>query len=542
MALSAEAAKLLGQIKGDASAVLQAWRTNGGQQQLLRELYAADGDDFDVQYFLAGYAETPSRILEDLSTRSEAPTILTLLAENPRTPKTVLQQLARHERVDVRLAVAAGRGISPQTAVILSDDEDARVRAVLAENPSLTPRMQVKLSEDPVPFVRANLLKLSKLDEEVQMALCDDRDVTVQAKALLAPKLSTDVLLRSADSDDERLAQKLLLLRSQIPDKVLESLLLSTNSEIQQAAAGRKRLSEDEMLMLSREGDEGMRKRIAALPGVPADVQVMLAGDDSPEVRLLVAGNACICAEAVRALLDRNEEAVDWELAENDRVDLEELAAAAAERRGAALWHHVACREVLTDREKAFLAEHGDDGALYQLWYRGTVLKQASPEVLWRLIRHTLPSVRELAARSSGLTIAMMAELSRDDSPLVRLALVSNAEVLPSYLETLSNDGEKRVAARAHAMLEKLRCEELREQQKEAQARAAAEALAAAGEPENGETPPPPPSPWGEEEGAPAAEESSGGGENSGNAEDGEKKGRKGLLRRFKAIFHKDSQ
>jgi len=451
MKLSSEAAKLLGQIKESPDSALRAWHGGGLAVTLLRELYSSEGEDYDVQYFLAGYPETPSRILEELSVRCEAATILALLAENIRTPKPILQQLAKHERVEVRKAVAAGRGISPQVALLLCDDPDAMVRAVLAENPSVTPRVQVRLSDDPVPFVRATLLKNGKLDEEIQFALCDDIDVAVQAKALLAPRTSENCLLRVADGDDS-LAQRLLLMRPQLPDSVLESLLFSQDEQIKREAVNRKSLTEDEMVGLARGRDEAIRRKLAGTDGLPAIVQMVLAGDSSIEVKTALAGAGGLSDDALATLIASDDRGVDQALAANCTVPLSKLEAV-LERNGEDALLHAACRDVLSDEDACWLARHGGDGVLYHLWYRGIVLRHAGGEELRRLSANSLPSIRSLAARSSGLTIAMMAELCKDASPLVRLDLAKNPETLASFLKTLSVDSDARVVKVATAAL-----------------------------------------------------------------------------------------
>ena len=187
--------------------------------------------------------------------------------------------------------------------------------------------------------------------------------------------------------------------------------------------------------------------------------------------------------------------------------------------RGATLLRHASLRPALDDEDRAFLAEHGDDGVLYQLSCRGVSLRGCPSETLARLSRHGLPSVRTLAARASGLTIALMAELSRDASPQVRLALAENAETLPSFLEALAEDDDAAVAGRARHALSK--------------ARAAAIDLSADEASADGEPEPAPEDVGGAAEpgGAPAAGDAS-----SADA------GPDGLLGRFRAMFGRRRQ
>ena len=114
---------LLEQILSGPEEALRAWKNGGIPVQLLRELFAHH-DTFEVLYFLAGYAETPSKILEELGEKTQSVLILSQLADHPRTPKPLLQQLAKHEDPEVRKAVARSKWISPQSALILSDDEN----------------------------------------------------------------------------------------------------------------------------------------------------------------------------------------------------------------------------------------------------------------------------------------------------------------------------------------------------------------------------------------------------------------------------------
>ena len=432
---------LLDQILRDPEAALHAWKGGGIPVQLLRELFSQHGT-FEVLYFLAGYAETPSKILEELGDKTESSLILSLLADHPRTPKPLLQQLAKHEDPDVRKAVARSKWISPQSALILSDDEDATVREALAGNHAITPRIQAKLSNDAVPFVRAALLKSPHLDVEIQRALCDDMDVTVQARALLNPRLDSACLLECADSD-ESLSQRILLLRSQLPDKVLESLLFSSDPEVQNEAVSRKRLTSDEMVGFSQKGDERVRLKIAESEIVPALVQNVLAEDESASVRRLLAANGKLCEEAAGKLLSLEDRETDLALAGNAAVPLSLLEELLKTDDGLML--AFAGREGLSGADLEFILGHGGDSVLYSLSYLGVDCSGMSAKNAVRLSLHVLPSIRSLAASAHSLPLRMMTALSRDASPLVRMALARNPEVSRTILEGLSADSDPRV-------------------------------------------------------------------------------------------------
>ena len=441
---------LLAQICGDPEAALRAWKGGGIPVQLLRELFSRH-DSFEVLYFLAGYPDTPSKVLEELGEKTESVLILSLLAEHPRTPKPIMQQLAKHENAEVRKAVARSKWISPQSALILSDDEDATVREALAENHAITPRIQAKLSTDDVPFVRAALLKLPHLDVEIQKALCDDMDVTVQARALLSPRLDASCLLECADSD-EGLSQRILLLRNQLPDNVLESLLFSSDSEVQNEAVSRKRLTSDEMVGFSRKGEERVRLKIAGSETIPELVQGILAEDSSVEVRRQLAANEKLSMDAAKQLAAFDDHGTDLALAGNAAVPLSVLKEKLESDE--TLMQAFACRMGLSGEDLDFVLEHGGDSALYSLAYLETDCKGMSAQAALRLSLHTLPSIRRLAAGAQSLPLRMMAELVHDPSPMVRLALAQNTELSRTILESLCEDGNKAVRECAQKSLQ----------------------------------------------------------------------------------------
>ena len=166
---------LLEQILSGPEEALRAWKNGGIPVQLLRELFAHH-DTFEVLYFLAGYAETPSKILEELGEKTQSVLILSQLADHPRTPKPLLQQLAKHEDPEVRKAVARSKWISPQSALILSDDENATVRDVGQTQQELC---QGRLARaGPANKTHA----LTRRDIEVQVL----KDMVIGARVLIA--------------------------------------------------------------------------------------------------------------------------------------------------------------------------------------------------------------------------------------------------------------------------------------------------------------------------------------------------------------------
>ncbi len=426
---------------------LKSHRSGDISPQTLRTLAAGERTP-NLALFLAAYSDTPSRILEELFEQDDNPEVLVALADNPRTPKTIIQQLAKHDNPVVRRGVASSKSISPQAARIILDDADAEIRAALAENTAIPLGVQMELSDDSVPFVRSALVKQgARLEPEALEKLAtDDMDPTVQASALLSQHLSADAMLLCADSD-EHFPQRMLLMRRNLPDKVLESLCFSSRPDIQKEAVARKTLTLDEMVGFSKRGDVEVRLRIASMPNLPDIVQVELAKDPVKEVRLALARCPILCVEAAQALTAEQDEELVVAVASNMNVPMEallELAGTGNKQVLKSLAAHQCPQEILD-----IIYASNDDDVLYHLAYNDVIPYGMPNELMVRLAEHKLPTLRKLAASCPALPLYLMSRLARDGNDQVRLAIASNEKASPSALELLSEDANAKVRTAA---------------------------------------------------------------------------------------------
>lgn len=443
---------LLKEISADVLGALKKHRNDDIPAQVLRglasEISGTTDESHLVRVFLAAYPYSPSRVLDDLfaecskddvdeATAEGYAEVLSRLADNPRTPKTTLQQLAKSESVSVRKAVAASRCISPQCAMILIDDQLPEVRAVLAANSFIPAKCQTQLSMDPVPFVRSALLQSSHLDDEIYPNLADDVDPTVQAMTLLSQRVPVDTMLQCADSD-EHFSQQVLLARKNLPNDVLESLCFSSHPDVQKVAVSRKILTIDEMLGFASRGDVDVRIKIASLPNVPEIVQQTLANDSSRDVRLALAGCPVLTEDAARTLASTDDDGIIVTLARNLNAPLKVLAELAGSGNKQVLkaiaGRH--CPQEMLD----IIYESDDDEVFYHLAYNEVIPENMPEKLLVRLSEHELPSLRALVATAPGLPLYLMSRLARDISPTVRKALAKNPSASPSVLDLLSAD------------------------------------------------------------------------------------------------------
>lgn len=436
---------LLKEIEAGPAEALRMHRGNDVPLQILRNI-AADSPSRNVQIFLANYEDTPSRILEDMFDNCKDLEVLSGLADNPRTPKTVLQHLAKNDNAELRKVVARSKVISPQTAILMCDDPAPEIRAELAANPAIMPRVQIRLSEDEVPFVRASLLRSSRLDEEVYSGLADDVDPCVQAQALLSPRMPADVLLKWADSD-EHFAQAILLERKNIPDNVLESLCFSSHPDIQKAAVTRKNLTLDEMIGFAKKGDVDVRLKIAATPNLPELVQKTLAKDENKEVRLAVASCPLLCKDAANILIADGDDDVKLKVALNMNAP-EEVLLSLVDIDNANLQKAMISRKCpgkILER----IYEVGNDEVLYHLAYSGMEPVGMPAALAGRLAESDMPSLRALAAACPDLPLYIGAKLSVDESAMVRLSLAKNRSASLTVLDMLAEDADSKVRAAA---------------------------------------------------------------------------------------------
>ena len=100
----------------------------------------------------AGWESTSILILVDLAYCPCAKT-RRRVAENPRTPITILARLAADEDTDVRIAVSENKVVPAGLLNILAKDEDADVRFALAENCLMPLSILNQLAHDTNPYV-----------------------------------------------------------------------------------------------------------------------------------------------------------------------------------------------------------------------------------------------------------------------------------------------------------------------------------------------------------------------------------------------------
>ncbi|MBE9115127.1 hypothetical protein IQ249_04360 [Lusitaniella coriacea LEGE 07157] len=105
-----------------------------------------------VRCTVAAHPQTPIGVLEQLS-RDESEEVRRIVAAHSQTPIRILEQLARDRDREVRWSVAAHKQVSPSSLEVLARDLDSQIRCAVAKNPNTPPELLSVLQTDETPSV-----------------------------------------------------------------------------------------------------------------------------------------------------------------------------------------------------------------------------------------------------------------------------------------------------------------------------------------------------------------------------------------------------
>ncbi|WP_404419653.1 hypothetical protein [Marinospirillum sp.] len=120
-------------------------------QQLLELLQSKD----PLQLQLASLLETSDS--DWLQIFEKHPKLAFILAQNPRLPASLVDELARHPSPRVRYMIACHGNLSFEAMQYLLEDEEAAIRLALAKRDDLDQQFTSQLLEDTDPGVRLAL-------------------------------------------------------------------------------------------------------------------------------------------------------------------------------------------------------------------------------------------------------------------------------------------------------------------------------------------------------------------------------------------------
>jgi hypothetical protein len=134
-----------------------------------------------VGWLLAINPHTPPSVLEDLCT-SGSPELLERIAENRNAWPSTLATLSYQALAEIRIAAASNPSTPLASIMILVEDENPDVKFSMAENPDIPKEALEILSRDNNPYVK---LRADKTLERVELEgkLQSDKDANILSDA-----------------------------------------------------------------------------------------------------------------------------------------------------------------------------------------------------------------------------------------------------------------------------------------------------------------------------------------------------------------------
>jgi len=414
--------------------------------KIIHELYEDESRPHLSKLFIASYPNSPSQLLVKIVNESSDFSILEQLAIHPRSSRDILLKLAKDSDYRIRKLLAGNPRISPEIVSQLAQDPNPVVRAALAEKGLVSERVQISLSKDSHSLVRSTLALSKKLGSDAQEILRHDPDFLVKFTMINLLKCSDDYLLAIADSDHSA-DQLLVLQREELPDKVLESLALSTDDVVRFQAIRKKVLEEDELVGLAEDRSLSIRKLIASLPNLPDFVQHLLC-QDVFEVQLVLA-TSFVSADSAISLIETGDERLLEALAANMDCPAE-IVTLLAKMAPLAIVELISLRTDLDEEQISIIVNMRQDlNSIYNLVLNDLSFVDITEEMTLKLAKERSSSLRRFAAGSKNINDEVVKLLIKDRALSVRKVLVDNSMLEPEELRVMMNDLDPDIASRA---------------------------------------------------------------------------------------------
>ncbi|MEH1807346.1 variant leucine-rich repeat-containing protein [Nostoc sp.] len=190
--------------------------------------------------------------------------VLRSIAGNPRTPREVLEILARREFI----------GATPDPRSIIPPTTDDSIVRSLAYNPSLTPQLLGILVQDPCVEVRVCLVRHPNLTEALWLQLAEDTEISVRE---VAATINAPVSVLELLAQDEQVEVRIKVATNpNTPISVLQLLAGDENSSVRTAAASNSNLPETILTQLANDEKVEVRRAVAQNPNTPAPIRETL--------------------------------------------------------------------------------------------------------------------------------------------------------------------------------------------------------------------------------------------------------------------------
>ena len=212
------------------------------------------------------------------------------IAEDPRTPVSILRELAKDENDFVRAKVAENPNTPIDVLEELTRDEEDIVRKDVVNNPNCPEYFIRELAKDESDIVRENVASDERTPVDILEELAKDINPKVRAGVAENPNTPVDVL-RELSKDEDWHVRAAVVENPNVPIDVLEELAKDEDESVRGRVAQNPDTPVDILRQLAKDEDLWVRSDVAENPNTPVDVLKMLLNDDKDWVVWKAEGN-----------------------------------------------------------------------------------------------------------------------------------------------------------------------------------------------------------------------------------------------------------
>jgi putative heme iron utilization protein len=220
-----------------------------------------------------------------------------------------------------------------KTVIELSELEDRfwdlrSAQFEVAENQDSAPSTLSELARDKDKNLRRRVAKNKSTPIPVLEELFCDQDDGVASLALRNPSVPRETRLDFLNHENThvRLRATLVVLEHfEMPDQILKTLALDSESSIRQAVAKRSKTPVTILSVLAQQPESSVRQAVASNPHTPAEILSILAQQPESSVRQAVASNPHTPAEILSILAQQPESSVRQAVAGNPKTSVETI-------------------------------------------------------------------------------------------------------------------------------------------------------------------------------------------------------------------------
>ncbi len=365
--------------------------------------------------------------------------ILYAIARHPKTPITILEQIATRSKQDSRLGIciAKRRDVTENILLKLTEHKSVTVRLYLAKHPKTPSSVLSKLAESQESdwTLRVKIQKAIAQNSRTPLSVLEKlAGEHIKVKRVVARRrhLPVDLIVQLA-MDYQIHTMRILPENLSIPGSLLAQLIEHPQLRVRQMVAWHPNTPTE---VLEKWADSELREFIAQNPSTPAEILEQIAADSDQQLQAAVAGNPSTPATVLE------------QLANNPTHD---LIIARHPNTSEAVLEVVLKRLAMDGRlsVRKYVAKHPHTPvSILTQWAKKShelhpwiAQNPSTPtEILAQLLKNSLKEVRQAIAENPNAGIPVLLKLSKDLAPRVRQSVAKNTQTPGNILESLAGD------------------------------------------------------------------------------------------------------